>query len=257
MLRQLEDRLHPPPDQVNFRQALHWIALGLKPVSEKHEPAFRPLTVYLDDSWCTPLSMSVNETKRHIDNAKKLLFFELSEGNVATTGYLIKYDFRDLPEIRTRNESDHETITYDISAESNIEGSTEAIPSTDWNFQNINWEENSLVKSAEEDGFGIIKYLEVCMRWKDIFRLQLGAAGAGSSVDGENSVYTTPFLELMRAAIVQLKISDSHQLKKEEIVEWFLKQKIDGAAISKNAAENMATFVRLPESRKGGNKSPK
>jgi hypothetical protein len=59
----------------------------------------------------------------------------------------------------------------------------------------------------------------------------------------------------MFAAIVDLNISKTNQLKKEEIVTWFLNQKIDGVKVSKNMAESMASFIRLSESRLGGNKS--
>jgi len=89
-----------------------------------------------------------------------------------------------------------------------------------------------------------------------IERLEQELANAGPNKDAGDS-YTTPFLELMRAAIAALNISPKNQLKKEEITTWFLTHKIDGVKVSRNMAESMASFIRLSESRVGGNKPSK
>ena len=68
--------------------------------------------------------------------------------------------------------------------------------------------------------------------------------------------YTTPYLELMKRAIIELNINESNQLKKSDVVKWFEAElpKIEGEIGSNNKAEMMATLVRLPESAKGGNR---
>lgn len=70
----------------------------------------------------------------------------------------------------------------------------------------------------------------------------------------EDSGYTTPYLELMRAAIAQFGISAGNQEKKELLADWFLRQEIDGEPVSGNLADAMATLIRLPSSQRGGAK---
>lgn len=66
--------------------------------------------------------------------------------------------------------------------------------------------------------------------------------------------YSTPYLDLQRAAIVEFRISDVHQPKKDNLVDWFRSQKIEGEPLSENLASAMATLVRLPASQRGGAK---
>jgi len=72
--------------------------------------------------------------------------------------------------------------------------------------------------------------------------------------------YTTPYIELMKQAIVELKITKENQPKVEtELVPWFEERlkKIEGKDKVNNKAKLMATFVRLPEAQIGGNKPSK
>lgn len=68
------------------------------------------------------------------------------------------------------------------------------------------------------------------------------------------SGYSTPYISLMWDAIDHFKISDEHQPIKESLVEWFLSQEIAGQKVSRATAEYMASFIRLPTSRLGGNR---
>jgi hypothetical protein len=68
------------------------------------------------------------------------------------------------------------------------------------------------------------------------------------------SGYSTPYIDLMWQAINHFKISDENQPIKETLVEWFLSQKIAGQKISRATAEYLASFIRLPTSRLGGNR---
>jgi hypothetical protein len=58
----------------------------------------------------------------------------------------------------------------------------------------------------------------------------------------------------MRRAIDELRISATSQPKKETVMAWFREQTIDHQPISENFARHLATFVRLPESQRGGNR---
>jgi hypothetical protein len=64
--------------------------------------------------------------------------------------------------------------------------------------------------------------------------------------------YTTPYLDLMQAAIRSFQMTPQRQQKKETLVAWFLEQEIDGEPVSDNLASAMATLVRLPSSQRGG-----
>jgi hypothetical protein len=68
------------------------------------------------------------------------------------------------------------------------------------------------------------------------------------------SNYSTPYIDLMWQAIDHFEISRENQPIKENLVEWLLTQKIAGQNISRSTAEYLASFVRLPESRAGGNR---
>ena len=66
--------------------------------------------------------------------------------------------------------------------------------------------------------------------------------------------YTTPYLELMQAAISRFAITVTSQEKKEGLSAWFRTQQIEGEPVSKNLADAMATLVRLPAAQRGGAK---
>jgi hypothetical protein len=68
-----------------------------------------------------------------------------------------------------------------------------------------------------------------------------------------DAVYTTPYLELMQQAIAELGISAANQPKKETVMDWF-RQNAGDASLSENHIRHLATFVRLPQSQRGGNR---
>ena len=64
--------------------------------------------------------------------------------------------------------------------------------------------------------------------------------------------YTTPYLELMQAAIRHFGLTALRQEKKEVLSDWFRTQRIEGEPLSKNLADAMATLIRLPSAQRGG-----
>mgnify|MGYP005840189579 CR=1 FL=1 len=64
--------------------------------------------------------------------------------------------------------------------------------------------------------------------------------------------YTTPYLELMQAAMRKFGITAENQGKKECLVDWFLEQQIEGEPVSNKLADAMATLIRLPSAQRGG-----
>jgi hypothetical protein len=68
------------------------------------------------------------------------------------------------------------------------------------------------------------------------------------------SAYSTPYLALMNAAIAHFGLSAENQSKKENLLDWFLTQQIEGEPLSNKLADAMATLVRLPSAQRGGAK---
>ena len=69
-----------------------------------------------------------------------------------------------------------------------------------------------------------------------------------------DATYTTPYLELMQAAIARFGLTEEKQSKKENLSDWFLEQQIDGEPLSRNLADGMATLIRMPAAQRGGAK---
>ena len=69
-----------------------------------------------------------------------------------------------------------------------------------------------------------------------------------------DAIYTTPYLDLMQEVISHFDLCDSHQEKKDVLVDWFLEQQVEGEPVSKKLADAMATLVRLPSAQRGGAK---
>jgi hypothetical protein len=105
------------------------------------------------------------------------------------------------------------------------------------------------------------EYVDILLVLNDCAQ-QLGddvkAHGDGPKTELESNKdvpeYTTPYIELMWQAIDHFKISNDNQPIKDNLVEWFLSQEIAGQKISRATAEYLASFVRLPASRLGGNR---
>jgi hypothetical protein len=66
--------------------------------------------------------------------------------------------------------------------------------------------------------------------------------------------YRTPYLELLERAIAHWRITGDSQPKKDNLVDWFLQQTVEGEPLSENLASAMATLVRMPSSQRGGAK---
>lgn len=101
------------------------------------------------------------------------------------------------------------------------------------------------VYSVNEDmDEGIIEYIEDKKRQA---RLALNSLPEVRS-------YSTPYIELLIMAISKFDISKQNQPLHKELVAWFLQQTVDGQEISVHQAKMLATFVRLPEAQRGGNR---
>jgi hypothetical protein len=116
----------------------------------------------------------------------------------------------------------------------------------DWRAGRYSWEYDSLdLRDGQYIDIQVPRFIVVAL-WPP----QPEPAADANSLE----MYTTPYLDLMRRAIVELRISARSQPKKEIVVAWFREQTIDHQPLSENFARHLATFVRLPESQRGGNR---
>jgi hypothetical protein len=99
----------------------------------------------------------------------------------------------------------------------------------------------------------VLLVLDDCQRHlaEDVAAHEIAKAPTASVVE---SNYSTPYIELMWQAIDQFEIARTNQPIKENLVEWFLTKEIASQKVSRATAEYLASFVRLPESRTGGNR---
>ncbi len=61
--------------------------------------------------------------------------------------------------------------------------------------------------------------------------------------------YTTPYLELMKRAIIEFNITDKNQPPKKKLEAWLEKQ---DPSLGARKSSYLATFIRLPEMQQGG-----
>lgn len=66
--------------------------------------------------------------------------------------------------------------------------------------------------------------------------------------------YTTPYLQLMLQAVEEFGIGTGSRPKKEALVDWFRARHVAGQRVSSNMANYLATFIRPPETQRGGNR---
>jgi len=69
--------------------------------------------------------------------------------------------------------------------------------------------------------------------------------------------YTTPYLDLMKEAIIEHKITADNQPKHAHLSGKFMEKEVAGKKISKNIADAMSTLIRLPDSQAGAGKTKK
>ena len=66
------------------------------------------------------------------------------------------------------------------------------------------------------------------------------------------SLYATPYLDVMQAAIMHFGLTAENQGKKGCLLDGFLEQQVEGEPVSNNLADAMATLIRLPSAQRSG-----
>lgn len=117
-----------------------------------------------------------------------------------------------------------------------------------WHAGNYNWSDGRLdLADGQYIDIQVPRIMVVA-----IWQPELKASNDTKPVP--EGAYTTPYLDLMRRAIAELGITIGSQPKKETVMAWFRDQTIEQRPLSENFARHLATFVRLPEAQRGGNR---
>ena len=170
-----------------------------------------------------------------------------SSKSISINHPLLRIDFIDEPEKERayKIEKARDMLLYllkngqlVVEARSQDKVEYSSMPQSIWNDCEIDWDDNCIEGRSE--------YTDIRVKMSDLSRL--------FTSDDETAVrnipsYTTPYLDLMLKAIVDLNISPTYQPTKEVIVSYLKEQMPE---LSANLANYMATFIRLPDAQKGG-----
>lgn len=126
-----------------------------------------------------------------------------------------------------------------------------AIPIKAWRKGRYDWRRDAL--ELADCHYIEIQLLKVLVEalWPDFDAIDATRAEAQAAA---LTVYSTPYLELMRQAIEAFKIDTGGRPKKEVLVDWFRQQEVAGQPVSGIMARYLATFIRQPETQRGGNR---
>lgn len=116
------------------------------------------------------------------------------------------------------------------------------------------FQKHSGFRTARSENMEYADILLVLEECRDHLRDEVLAHAQDSKQEYRDSDYSTPYIDLMHQVIEEFDITAENQPIKETLVEWFLAQEIDGQSVSRATAEYLASFVRLPSSRTGGNR---
>jgi len=120
-----------------------------------------------------------------------------------------------------------------------------------------------LAAEQDESFSGIDSYLrsyvkpKVFLKWAKSKSFPCSHLETQANHSDCDAVYTTPYIEIMKQAIIENKITVDNQDNVESLTSWFLGEKVNGTQLSKRLAKAMATLIRLPESQAGAGKGNK
>lgn len=212
------------PDWVSLSQLVNWLVLAERPSSGVMDRARRAAR---DADW--------EEWERRPDSfgrAKLAILAKLNRGLLTAEGRMSRTPIRPENDWKFRTYVDH-AIDHEL------------IPPEAWSHDGIVWVRGSLLTCD-------LEYADVRIGKADFIRHF--APDSAPFDQASRPPYSTPYLDLMFEAIRELDITCNRQPKHETLVEWFQSRMIGGRPVSLNQAKAMASFVRLTEMSKGGNK---
>lgn len=193
-------------DWADLRQAVEWIAFGLKPIPIAYDEAERGKVQ----------NIQISE-KPEIIHAKKWLFNYLYEKKIIATGQIEEGKLWDKDKF--------------------IE-----IPNNLWRFNQVKWNQSKLItldknaaylniRLTTEDLFNIFPY-------PFLKKMSMSLP--------KREGYISSYMQLMEMAIAEFKITDQSQVSTKVLTDWFhnkLKDLPDERYVSEHKARMLATFV--------------
>lgn len=163
----IDDPKIKTPNKITLRQLVHWLSLGARPVPKEYEDSLnRPKDIY-------PTNASDSQIEL-IDIAKAFIFRNLKEGSLKAEGIFIRCRVLVMSEYEISQGSspfryddeppvDFENVPEDVWSE---------IPQCDWNWDNLNWERETIHKNQyNHDKYFSIRYGEIRFLLEDISAL--------------------------------------------------------------------------------------
>ncbi len=221
----------PLKDRATLLEASWWISDYVPPVPDK----FKVFT------------KSFIETRMSQTDAQQALIYDLMSGRLQAEG-LVGIERATWDEFDFRPKFPHEIAK---------------IQSTDWIYDDVFWIESGLPQEAvqlyddERQVLYVGGYCKISIPTDKLMELY----PAPSHIKMQDKQITSPpiyqpkFLNLMMEAIQHFSLTNENQISTKILIPWFEDRLRNmGETAPNNKAKMMATFVRTPESQKGGNK---
>ena len=123
------------------------------------------------------------------------------------------------------------------------------IPIEAWQEGRYDWRSNSL--ELPNGHYVEIQLMKIVV---DAFWPLPSDEDAADPKSPRQLAYTTPYLQLMLQAVEEFRIGTGGRPKKEVLVNWFKERHVAGQRVSAIMANYLATFIRQPETQRGGNR---
>ncbi len=220
----------PLAETATLHEAAIWISAKIPPLA----PPFNELTWRYSESIMT----------HQYEIAKEELCFALMSGSLIASGTQCG--------IFDETEYDRRLATIE-------ELNQQPINKGCWSLAGIEWDGNGLFVDERDEGRIIASwgYRSLAIPVDDLMRLYPHEEKTESLWLKKESPesYSTAFIQLMLEAIEHFKITGENQVVTKKLIPWFeARLEKMGETGPNNKAKMMATFVRSPESQKGGNK---
>lgn len=233
-------------DTANLRQAVQWIIYGWEPYTEPYDKMLHGHGDAVVHSFMN------NEEAAKITKAQQALFIALRQGHINATA--------DLAEIELHSSYDEDS--FHILSHRGVKAK-QLIAQERWVFDNIDFADNYLTYSAHDPETSLAKHYAYIMielpvsELYAVFPPQLNqeedqvSFATPAPLAPISKGYTSPYIDLMMKAIKELGITNNHQPVKKVIEAW-LQDNAPAEGLSGRDIQAMATFIRLPEKKRGG-----
>ncbi len=227
----------PLKDKASLMESVYWIVTKVPPVQERYKSFVEK---FIPDSFM----------RNQVEEAKETLCYKLMAAEISASGCPAKI---------VKNWTDSGAYYFLVKA---TNSTLLPIPAEMWRYERIDWQEQLLCSGycstfskydEQFDGYAAIEFDFSAL-------LQLfpnptpEQKQIGSIERQDNMSYKSPYQKFMERVIIEVGINENNQPKKTNIIDWIMKNAPRELAISQNKAQMMATFIRNPETEKGGNK---